>query len=280
MGESPNASWAAGALECDLATVLPRLEAGMQVRLIAASPFDYCNGAEKVSDVVARFRPKDYDHIPVRDEHAQVIGVLSTKKPYASAHTARDAMEPLNGRYLLSGDAPLFAFIERADEQPYCLILNGDVLDGIVTLSDLQKLPVRPAVFLLITHLELLLAEWLRRRGTDAWLNVFKPEEQKKIKKAYEDLRDRNLALDPVTATSLAVKSDAAVRLGAFPHGTAESDLREIRQLRNSIAHAWEFANSLEDARRVPGRVRLVREYIRLMQNNLANMADQQGRMP
>lgn len=68
---------------------------------------------------------------------------------------------------LISADSGILTYIERADEHEHTcrLVLYGDRLEGIVTLSDLQKLAVRPALFMLVTHVELLMARWIRGRG-------------------------------------------------------------------------------------------------------------------
>jgi hypothetical protein len=49
-----------------------------------------------------------------------------------------------------------------SNQQPRRLVLEGTEIRGIVTLSDIQKLPVRIALFSLFIHFELLLTEHLR----------------------------------------------------------------------------------------------------------------------
>ncbi len=60
-------------------------------------------------------------------------------------------MEPLSDANLISADAGILTFVMSADQAHCRLVVDGDRIDAIVTLSDLQKLSVRPAVFLLIT---------------------------------------------------------------------------------------------------------------------------------
>jgi hypothetical protein len=106
-----------------------------------------------------------------------------------------------------------------------------------------------------------------------AQLSVDK-ETRKKLKHSFKTLQKKNLAIDLVSATSLSHKITAAVTLGAFPSESAEADLDEIRQLRNSVAHAWEYGYKPAEAKCVPQRVRLLRRYIRLLQKQLANTTD------
>jgi CBS domain-containing protein len=263
--------WASGPLDFDVATIMPRLEAAMQVRLIWASPFIDCSSQDSIQAIIDDRKLLDFDHIPVRHE-GQVVGVFNRSEDHAGKTFIREAMAPLNERFLLSADAPLMSFLERADDRPFCLVLDGENLSGIVTISDLQKLPVRPALFLLVTHLEILLAEWIRRESPDEerWLALLKKGQRAKIKNSWEDLRDKNLVIDMVSATSFTHKMDAASALGAFADkNSAPADLLEIRELRDSMAHAWDYGTFPEQAQKVPKRIRLAKEYIQLMNDAL-----------
>jgi hypothetical protein len=62
-------------------------------------------------------------------------------------------MKRIDESILISGDVGILSFVEHADEHPCPLVVSGMKLDGIVTLSDLQKLTVRPSILFLITHL-------------------------------------------------------------------------------------------------------------------------------
>jgi hypothetical protein len=53
-------------------------------------------------------------------------------------------------------------YIEEAEMSPCRLVLRHTQIAGIVTILDLQKLAVRPALFVLVTHLELLMAASIR----------------------------------------------------------------------------------------------------------------------
>jgi hypothetical protein len=52
----------------------------------------------------------------------------------------------------------VLAYLEEADRHPCRLVMRGTRIAGIITILDIQQLPVRPALFLLVTHLELLMA--------------------------------------------------------------------------------------------------------------------------
>lgn len=252
-------SWASGALDFDTAEVMPRLEAGMQVRLIATRPFQHCRPADQVAGVVAQFRELDFDFIPVRDDD-RVVGVFHAKEPHDPSLAILDVMKPLNEEQLLAGDAPMLNFIEKADQRPYCLILNGENLDSIVTLSDLQKLPVRPAIFLFITHLEMLLAKALRTHTS--WPDNVHKVLAEQVQKRFKRKEKLKFAIDQVAVMTLEEKVSAAMSLGWFasPPGTEEP--REIYALRNGVAHGDDFAPDPPTAQNVARTIRTIRGLI------------------
>ncbi len=105
---------------------------------------------------------------------AQYVGLLSLYKARQDdAETAdkglavRHVMQPLNEDCLISAETGLLSFIVDADRAPCRLVVRGTRVDGIVSLSDLQKLPVRAALITLITHLELLMTSVIKRTFPD-----------------------------------------------------------------------------------------------------------------
>lgn len=76
-------------------------------------------------------------------------------------------------------------FIEEIDAKPYRLVVAGGGIAGIVTWSDLQKLPVRASLFGLITGLELAMSRAIRLRYLDGeeWLRQLDDNEQRKIER-------------------------------------------------------------------------------------------------
>jgi hypothetical protein len=119
--------------------------------------------------------------------------LLSVENAKSNRNLATDPvskhMKQKDDATLIGSDVGILSFMEHAEEHPCRLVLSGMKLDGIVTLSDLQKLPVRPSIFLLITHLELLMATTLRSKFNDDgdWLHLLSSNRQDKIEKNGTD---------------------------------------------------------------------------------------------
>ena len=180
-------------------------------------------------------------------------------------------MQPLHGEMLIASDSGILSYIERADEHEYTcrLVLYGDRLDGIVTVSDLQKLPVRPALFMLVTHVELLMAQWIRGSGMpdEKILSRLPEGRQRRAEEEWKNLRKNNLSIDRLTATQFKDKAHLLLELefvrGRKQKDDAERALRGIEQLlRNPIAHAGEFAPDEKMALELVATVRSARDWI------------------
>jgi predicted transcriptional regulator len=144
--------WGSHPLEFDAATAFASLEASVAVRLIATFEPDliYCEEDDLVSQICESDKYRTFDYLPVKSD-GRVVGLLSLvnlrNNSYACSDLASKLMKQIDDTILISSDTGILAFLEHAEEHPCRLVISGVKLDGIVTLSDLQKLPVRPLIF-------------------------------------------------------------------------------------------------------------------------------------
>ena len=76
-------------------------------------------------------------------------------------------MNPLSEQLLIGADASILDFMMMADRQRCRLVVLESEISGLVSLSDLQRLPVRAALFALITQSEIKMADAIRRECRD-----------------------------------------------------------------------------------------------------------------
>ncbi|MDQ3360101.1 MAG: TIGR02391 family protein [Actinomycetota bacterium] len=255
----------------DSSELFSSIEEGLTVGLIATSKPRVCGVGHDLRAVIEHEDLQEYDYVPVKDGERTVGLLHRTKRRDTEPKLVSEAMEPLHGGMLISSDSGILSYIERADEYEHTcrLVLYGDRLDGIVTLSDLQKLVVRPALFLLVTHVELLMAKWIRSTGRpeDKVLARLPKERRKLVEQEWNWLRKNNLAVDQLTATQFCDKRDLLLDLtfvsGKKQKADAKRDLVGIEQLlRNPLAHAGDFALDEEKALEVVSTVRIARQWI------------------
>ena len=207
-----------------------------------------CSEVDHVEDVIRDTREADYDHVPVtRGEHEdEVVGVLRTKP--CRTGQVRDELVPLSEPLLIGGDASILEFVRQAHKQPCRLVLAGNRIHGLVTLSDLQKLAARAALFGLMTGLELLLQETIKKS--------FDPPEWKKIltsrrlcilrRKISEANRGGVFINDEILYTELCDKLDIVRELPNLK--LSQRQKKRLVTLRDQLAHANDFAVSEKDA--------------------------------
>lgn len=108
--------------------------------------------------VVARAAAHNLTYIPVLDE-GRVGGIISR----AGLAAGGEAL-PLTVDWLLATDTPLLELIQLFAQQPQriFLVLQGSAIAGLVAPADLNKIPARASVYLLVAHFELELARLLR----------------------------------------------------------------------------------------------------------------------
>lgn len=273
--------WAHHPLAIRAEEVFAALDRGATVELVATFEPDLvrCQAGALLFDVLTGAEFDEFDYVPVhRDE--QVVGLLRrrevlTAKPRLGrpghALLVSDLMHPLDESILVAAETGLLAFIAEADRHPCRLVIKGTRIAGIITIADLQKLPVRLVLFALVTHVELLMLEVLRARfrsGED-WSEALNPDRRSRVDQKWRKLRSGNLGIDKWTATEFGDKVDVLMRtvtLDDVALGTARRQLVLIEELRNSVTHAGDYALTPENACKTVETVRLAQAWVvRLM---------------
>jgi predicted transcriptional regulator len=225
------------------------LESGLRVGHIATTPIQTCDVEENTAAVLADPRFAGFDQIPVRSD-GRVVGVyepgVSPRNDSASSGAVKHHMRPLDESLLVSAELPLTKFMAIIRTNPYRLVVEGTAIQGIVTWSDLQKLPVRLYVFSLVTHLEMLMLDIIRSRKprNEDWLDLLPPARQSKIKKDFERFRAARLDPAPLEFTSFGDKRRIVVALLGLDD-SASAELCDLQvNLRDAVDHSAAYADS------------------------------------
>jgi CBS domain-containing protein len=237
------------------------LEAGFKVLHITTHELSTCTADSDVNEVLSNPSQKDFDHIPVKSGD-RIVGVLE-RESQARDGTVRDYMRPLDDSMLVSAEEPLPKFLPTLVASSYRLVVRGVEVRGIVTLSDVAKLPVRLVAFTLVIHMEAMLADVIRREGGDdeEWLKRLRPEQRKMVEKRLKRRRKQNIhLLSPIEVTDLSHKITVVGKLRG--QRDFENELRPIVKLRNSLAHAADFVEECGGVKGLLERLALVEHWI------------------
>jgi predicted transcriptional regulator len=227
----------------DLDAALKAMESSFHVRLIATySPDLVYAPANEVATRWLETANADFDQFPVKQDDT-TVGVLLRQGDHGSK-TVREAMQRLSEEQIVSADMPIADLIPLLRGNHYRLVIRGNHIDGLVTQSDLLKLPVRILVFALLTHLEQVMANVITMRWQDdEWLTELNAGRQSHITEKESTLRDRKINPRKIELTDFCDKRDLCRQLIHGSKNKFTKELDALRDLRDQIAHAATFVD-------------------------------------
>lgn len=247
------------------ASPLAPILAGLTVGQIMVPRARFATAApnEPVAAVRAR-NAEGYCHWPVADADGHVTGLLRI------AHAPDDApvsaaAEPLGEPLLLGADAPVIAFAAEADTAPFRFVVAGARIAGLVTTSDLQRLPVRAALFALVTRFEIAMAAAIEARlpDPDTWVSHLTENRREKLRYNIAEMRAGGHWVTPTLATQFVDK--VAIIRHLLPDGSRSgfrNRMRDALKLRDQLAHAGAYAATPDQARRTAHAVRALLDWL------------------
>lgn len=215
---------------------------GLPVKLIATPRTELvtCTETETVGNARAR-NTLGFDHLPVVDEKNGIVGCLTPSLAIADSELIMDRMEPLREHATVGEECDIVSFIEGLHKQPYWFTVGRDGISGLVTWSDIQKLPARIALFALVTQLELLMTERIEEIHPDeAWMALLSKSRLNRTRSKIDTARERDSLIAPLHYTDFCDKRDILRK--RYGGKSFVSSMRKIEDLRNSLAHASEYA--------------------------------------
>jgi hypothetical protein len=265
LGQIP---WASSSIGNEPHVTIEALQKGLTVDLIATkrSNFETCAHDEMLSAVVERNRHNRFDFLPVVEPATgRIVGLIEIAplmKGEVADRRVSVMMRPLSEENLLGADASILTFIRDADRQKCRLVVSGHEISGLVCLSDLLRLPVRAALFGLITYLEIIMTNVIRREfdRTEAWLDRLSNGRRTNLKNEIGKARIDDGLVDALLFTQFIDKVTIIRKspLFKFARDLFESELKKIQSLRNHLAHANDYAASPEAASETCKTVRLI----------------------
>jgi hypothetical protein len=229
-----------------------------------------------------------FDYLPVielsTDARERIVGLIELV-PFLHGEAAhgvvRDHMRPLSEDNLIGADAGILAFVKGADRHRCRLVVSGSEITGLVSLSDLQKLPVRAALFAVITHAEMTMADAIRREfnGTEGWKQRLSSDRQGTIQDEYDKVAADDNLVEHLLFTQFADKiaiirksPDFALGKNAF-----EAAMKAAQKLRDKLMHANDYASTRPAAIKVCETVRSIEQWIDLLSSWPAAPASMSG---
>lgn len=230
--------------------------------------FVCCTANESAQGAIERV-PTFFDAIPVldaadaRDTSAPIIGLLHRNRiPFRNRLTrAVDCVDRHSIDQAQPSSRSLLVYINRLIGQYVEFVQENDDIVGLVTPYDLERLPVRTALFAQIIDIERLIGVLICERfpNTAEWESLISAGLRGDLRTGLERARAANSSGNPILTMSFAVKLDLLPhcfdRLQLKHFLTEERD--EIRMLRNNVAHGAPFPDVMDLPRQLKNLMRL-----------------------
>lgn len=208
-----------------------------------------------------------YSYLPVVDESDRIIGLYNAERWFEVEAPDKPVGEDflaLSEDIVIGADASIFDFIRSADQVSTKLVVSGDGVAGLVSLSDIQQLPVRAALFALVTSLEMAMSIAIEEKWPtpDEWIGQLTEHRQKLLKGEIKAARHGDSFVSEIAFTQLSDKTDLLLK-GDLIGGSKRSRRREmkaIQRLRDNLAHANSYADTPTAAAAVCAVVRSIYE--------------------
>lgn len=230
--------------------------------------FAVCRCDEKHSDVADRNLERNYSFFPVEDDNGErILGLYDAQRWFdseAPENLIGDDFKKFSEDLVIGADESIIDFVKEADEHPTRLVVSRNGIAGLVSLSDMQLLPVRAALFTLITRLEMTMARRIKERFSDPkeWLVKLSEDRRARIEEQISKAKKVDQFVNEVEFSQLKDKSRIIVNerliYGEESKKSLNKKFEKIRELRDDIAHANNYAASPSEARKTCSTVRSI----------------------
>lgn len=224
------------------------LETGLRVAHIATFPLVGQPADAAVADVLTDPALAGFDFIPITSGE-RVLGVLARHAVQMDGLVS-GAMTLLDSDMLVSSQETLTNFIRLMDFRKFWLVVHDSGITGIVTRSDMLKLPVRLYAFALLAHLELTMAALIRAVYPDTqWRAYMDTGYQRRLRGDETKGRANNIDPDPLELTYFRAKCQIighyiqhSPRFSPEQQQAFTADVEHMNDLRNGIDHHRNYA--------------------------------------
>ena len=147
---------------------------------------------------------------------------------------------------LVSWYAPIRHCLPRLCQQEWLFVLGRDGVEGIVTLADLQKQPVRMMLFSIVSLLEMALLRLIRKRyPNEEWRDLLSEDRIEGVKRLFDQRKDKGQQIDLADCLQICDKSTILLRAeglcgvwGFSSKRRANEFFDDLQTLRDNLAHS------------------------------------------
>jgi hypothetical protein len=211
-----------------------------------AEPLVSFDASTAVEEVVGLMEKRNFDVVGVRKEGA-VVGYV--ERADLSGTSCGESVRPFDGVTTISETASLADVVLGLADSPRLFVRILGVVGGIITMSDLQKPPVRMWFFGMITLMEMRATRLIELKCQgDSWKQYLSESRLQKAEALLEERRRRNQNLELIDCLQISDKGQIIARNEGIRRMTrmqsrrqTEQTIRMLESLRNNLAHSQDI---------------------------------------
>jgi CBS domain-containing protein len=213
-----------------------------------AEPIECATFGESVEQVVRTMDKNRFNVLGVKNHEGHICGYAQRNE--MKGETIEDCVKAIEPEHLLSIETPLKDCISPTVKQKWLFVTDSKGVDveGIITIADLHKQPVRMLLFSAISMLEMAMLEIIKNKK-------YFPDEKSwgitsgRLTKAKGLFSEREKAnqqidlpqcLDFCDKYGILIEKEMWSELGFLSKKEATNVFKKLRKLRNNLAHSHE----------------------------------------
>lgn len=255
--------------EHPLRATLRIAEQGLRAGDLATRDLWKVNPRWSCREAAERMGELDYDVAPVDEDPLRSFVRRADLERADVGVTVAALAQPIDATRVVTADLGLGETLGLLEERDLLFVIEGGSVAGLITLSDLQRVPVGMMVLAIILATEAGLNQLiLNHYGERGLLEHLSEVRQREALERHEQLKGLNLETNLVDALFLEDRLRLVGRaqrlrraLGFASRDRFEAWAEELKRLRNALAHGRTVLDHEPDARRALASIREVRAF-------------------
>jgi predicted transcriptional regulator len=207
-------------------------------------PLHSANINDDPSEILSDLTALDFDIAGVIDSNRKLLGYIRKDQLQQGAGIDH-ALNKIDLGSVVSDSTPIYRLIKLLDGRDFVFVMQGNTIEGIVTVADVHKPIVRLYLFGIISLFEMHLNYWVETLyPSDGWTDALKPERVESALNVQSEKTNKNEALSLVVCLQFCDKREILSRCQIFlkdfsmSRETFNRMTSRIERVRNELAHS------------------------------------------
>ena len=222
---------------------LATLSNQLYVTQIMVTEPDFCTKSDNPLTILEIMHRRNYDITPVK-ENGRFVGYVE-RDLLVKMKQIEPAIQQIKLDIVVSADTYVHEMIDLFQKSRFFFVNRANDLVGLVTYADLDKIPVRVWLFILICKFEFLLLQLIKNfyEGS-SWLNKLTAKRRKKITDLFDEKRKHDIDISLEDCLNLGdmielLECDRKLRsfVGYTSKNSCKRECSGLDVLRNNVMH-------------------------------------------